>query len=144
MRYLLLLFSLYGLPLLAQFPTASPESQGFDPERLQRLNNYMQQLVDDGVLPNAQTLVLRGGQLIHRGTFGYSDLEQKTPARPDDIYRIASQTKALVTVALMMEFEKGKFLLEDPVSRYIPAFAEMRVIKDHDPDTKEYTTEPAK
>ncbi|MEL7159164.1 MAG: serine hydrolase domain-containing protein, partial [Bacteroidota bacterium] len=144
MRYLLFLCCLCSLPLLAQFPTATPESQGFDPERLQRVSDYMQQLVDDGILPNAQTIVLRRGQMIHRGTFGYSDLEQKTPARPDDIYRIASQTKALVTVGLMMEFEKGQFLLEDPVSKYIPAFAEMRVLKDHDPDTKEYTTEPAK
>ncbi|MFK8164829.1 MAG: serine hydrolase domain-containing protein [Lewinella sp.] len=123
--------------------TASPESLGFDSERLERINVLMEGFVDQGIIPNAQTIVLRRGKVVHRGTFGYSDLEKKTPSRPDDIYRIASQTKAMVTVALMMEYEKGKFLLEDPLEKYLPAFANMRVFKSHDGDRKEFTTEPA-
>ena len=127
----------------AQMPTATPAELGFDAERLARVNTFVQGLVDDGIVPNAQTLIARRGRIVHRESFGYSDLEKKTAARKDDIYRIASQTKAMVTVGLMMEFEKGKFLLEDPVSKYIPAFAEMRVIKEIDPDTKSYITEAA-
>ena len=124
--------------------TVNPASQGFDAERLSRVNALMQGFVDDGVIPNAQTLVMRRGQVVHRASFGYSDLERKTASRPDDIYRIASQTKALVTACLMMEYEKGKFLLEDKLADYIPAFAKMRVIKDHDEESGAYTTEPAK
>lgn len=124
--------------------TALPESMGFDLERLENINILMQGFVDEGIIPNAQTIVLRRGKVVHRGTFGYSDLENKTPSRPDDIYRIASQTKAMVTVGLMMEYEKGKFLLEDPLEKYLPAFADMRVFKTHDAGRKEFTTEPAK
>lgn len=145
MRYLpLLLVLLLCTGVRAQQLTpATPASQGFDAERLERVNTYMQGLVDDGIIPNAQTLVARNGKIVHRGTFGLADLEQQTAAKPDDIYRIASQTKAIVTVGLMMEWEKGKFLLEDPVSKYIPAFADLRVLKEQDPETGEYTTEPA-
>ncbi len=145
MRYLpLLLVFLLGTSGRAQSLTpATPTSQGFDAERLTRIDTYMQGLIDQSIIPNAQTLVARNGKIIHRGTFGFSDLEQQTPSRADDIYRIASQTKAIVTVGLMMEWEKGKFLLEDPVSKYLPAFAEMRVLREQDPETGEYITEPA-
>ena len=140
---LILVSLLTTLTLTAQLPTGDPVAAGFSPERLERLDNYFQSLINQGTLPNAQTLILRHGKVIHRGTYGYSDLENRTPARPDDIYRIASQTKALVTVGLMMEYERGKLLLEDPVSKYLPVFADMQVLKDHDPETGAYTTEPA-
>ncbi|MBC6994867.1 serine hydrolase domain-containing protein [Neolewinella lacunae] len=137
-------FTLVFLPAArAQFTPDRPENQGFDPVRLQRVDAFLQGLVDDGVIPNAQTFVARRGKIVHRGTYGFSNLEQRTPSLPDDIYRIASQTKALVTVGLMMEYEKGRFLLEDPVAKYIPAFANVRVVKDFDATTKEYTTVPA-
>jgi len=123
---------------------ADPASLGFDAERLHRIDDLMQGFVDDGVIPNAQTLIMRRGRLVHRATFGYSDLAKKIPAQPGDIYRIASQTKALATACLMMEFEKGKFLLEDKVADYIPSFGKMRVIKEHGENPGEYTTEPAK
>lgn len=124
--------------------TVDPASLGFDADRLERINVLMQGFVDDGVIPNAQTLIMRRGQLVHRATFGYSDLAKKTPAKPDDIYRIASQTKALATACLMMEFEKGKFLLEDKLSDYIPAFKDMQVITEQGKKRGEYKTEPAK
>jgi len=124
--------------------TVDPASLGFDTERLERINGLMQGFVDDGVIPNAQTLIMRRGQVVHRATFGYSDLAKQVPSKTDDIYRIASQTKALATACLMMEYEKGKFFLEDKVADYLPAFKDMRVIKDHDKATGEYTTEPAK
>ena len=143
LHYLFPLLLLLSTPLPAQTPTKIT-AHGFDPARLARVDAYMKQLVAEGVIPNAQVLILRRGEVAHRGTFGYSNLEQRTPARPDDIYRIASQTKAMVTVALMMEYEKGKFLLEDPVSNYLPAFANMRVLTESDAERGTYATEPAK
>ena len=137
----LLLVLLTTLTLTAQLPTGDPTKAGFSPKRLARLDSYFQNLVDQGTLPNAQTLILRHGKVIHRGTYGYSDLENRTPARPDDIYRIASQTKALVTVGIMMEYEKGKLLLEDPVSKYIPSFANLATVKDYDESTDTYFME---
>jgi len=120
-----------------------PANQGFDADRLSRIDTFMQSLVDDGIIPNAQTLVARNGKIIHRSTLGMADRERQLPARPDNIYRIASQTKAIVTVGLMMEWEQGKFLLEDPVGKYIPAFKKMRVFKEQDSETGKFTTYPA-
>ncbi len=127
-----------------EMASALPATLGFDAERLTRIDDLVQGFIDEGVIPNAQTLVLRHGKVVHRNTYGFSDLEGKKPARADDIYRIASQTKAMVTVCLMMEYEKGRFLLDDPLSKYLPAFASMRVFKSVDEERGEYTTEPAK
>ena len=123
---------------------ADVRALGFDPERLARVDGFLSDLVTDGVVPNAQALVLRRGRVVYRSHFGYADLERRTPVRADAIYRIASQTKAMVTVALMMEFERGKFLLEDPVADYIPAFREPRVIVEHGSEPGTYVTEPAR
>ena len=143
-RLLLLLLILTGTYTLPAQTDANCDELGFDPVRLARVDAYMQGLVDQGVIPNAQVLILRRGQTAHRGSFGYSDLEKQTPAQPDDIYRIASMTKAQVTVGLMMEYEKGKFLLDDPVSQYIPAFAGAQVLTKVDKEQGTYETEPAK
>jgi len=144
MRYLSPLLLLLLCTCVRAQKVVSPASQGFDAARLARVDTFLRELVDDGVIPNAQTLIMRRGQLVHRSSYGFADLEQKIPARPDDIYRIASQTKALVTTCLMMEYERGKFLLEDPVSKYLPAYADMRVMVSPAKDGRPMVTEPAK
>ena len=141
---LALFFLLCTCVLAAQLPRTTPEQAGFSPERLARLDGWLQGLVDDGIIPNAQAMILRRGEVVYQNSFGYADLESRKPAGPDAIYRIASQTKALVTVGLMMEYERGKLLLEDPVEKYIPAFAGVRVLKEQDGETGEYFTEKAK
>ena len=141
MRQLLLIFLFLGPPLLTAQTPDRVDAAGFDPARLERLDAWLHGIVADGTVPNVQALVLRRGREVFRATHGYANLERRTPARPDHIYRIASQTKALVTVGLMMEYEKGKFLLDDPVSDYLPAFAAVRVLKAYDAESGTYTTE---
>ena len=142
------LFSLFCLlltcSLFAQLPTGTAAELGFDPGRLARVDSFLQNLVDRGVVPNAQALVARRGEVVLRSTFGLSDMESGRAAKPGDIYRIASQTKALVTVGLMQLYERGAFLLEEPIANYIPAFREMQVLGKQDSLTGEYAMIPAK
>jgi CubicO group peptidase (beta-lactamase class C family) len=125
-------------------PAKSPANVGFAPERLARLDALLQGFVDQGIAPNAVTFVARRGQVIHHKAFGYSNLEKRTPLKTDDLFRIASQTKALTTAALLMLLEEGKFLAEDPISKYIPAFKNPKVLTTHNAETGQYETRPAK
>jgi CubicO group peptidase (beta-lactamase class C family) len=104
-------------------PAATPESVGLSAERLQRLRAVMQQYVDEGRVAGLVTYVARNGRVAHHEAFGKADVEAGVPMKKDTIFRIASQTKAFTSVAVMMLVEEGKVGLADPVSRYIPAFA---------------------
>lgn len=136
---LLLLFLIVSSSLFAQprpqtFTIArSPAEAGFSTERLKRLDAFLQGLIDEGIAPNAVTFVAHRGQVVHYKAFGYSNIEKKTPLKRDAIYRIASQTKAITTVTLMTLFEEEKFLLDDPISKYIPAFKNPEVLVRYDP-----------
>ncbi|HEX2974975.1 MAG TPA: serine hydrolase domain-containing protein [Bacteroidales bacterium] len=113
-----------------------PVSVNVSPERLARIDNVIKQYVDSGWIAGATGLIARNGKIVYNNAFGFSDIEKKTPLRNDDIFRIASQTKAITSVAAMMLFEEGKFLLDDPVSKYIPEFAGPVVLeKFNDKDT---------
>jgi CubicO group peptidase (beta-lactamase class C family) len=120
------------------------EIHGFSTERLKRLDDFMQSYIDQGLAPNAVTFVARRGKIVHFKAFGYSNLANKSLVKQDDIFRIASQSKAITTVALLTLFEEGKFLLEDPISKYIPAFKNPKVLESFDKQTLEYKTRPAK
>ena len=113
-----------------------------NPQRLERVDSFLQQLVERDIVPNVQALVLHGGKEVYRSTFGVADVASGRAARSDDIYRIASQTKALVTVGLMKLFERGAFFLEDPISKYIPSFAGTQVLGELDSVSGEYALEP--
>jgi CubicO group peptidase (beta-lactamase class C family) len=91
-----------------------------DAARLNRIDSLLQSYVDQGILPHALTFIVKDGQVIHNKTFGWRNVARQEPLRKDDIFRLYSQTKAVVTVALMTLFEQGKFQLDDPVSKYIP------------------------
>ena len=106
---------------------APKDSLGFDAERLGRLDAVLHRYVDDGRLPGVQTLISRRGQLVHRDCYGLTDIEAGTAVEEDTLYRIFSMTKPITSVALMMLFEEGHFLLEDPVSRWLPEFADLQV-----------------
>jgi CubicO group peptidase (beta-lactamase class C family) len=101
--------------------------QGFERDRLGRLDAVLHRYVDDGKIPGVQTLVSRRGELVHRDVYGCTDVEAGTPVAPDTLYRIYSMTKPLTSVALMMLFEEGAVLLENPVSRWLPELADLRV-----------------
>jgi CubicO group peptidase (beta-lactamase class C family) len=115
-------------PLRAEAPPATtPESVGLSGERLERLRAGMQQYVDEGKVAGLVTYVARGGRVAHLEAFGKADVEAGRPMKTDTIFRIASQTKALTSVAAMMLVEEGKIGLADPVSRFIPAFKKTTV-----------------
>ncbi len=128
-------------PLLKE---ASPESACMSTERLARIDNMLQQAVDSCWTAGAVGFIARDGKIIYEKAFGVSDLGTRIPMKTDDIFRIASQTKAVVSVAAMMLFEEGKFLLDDPVSKYIPEFAHNQVLDEFNEKDSTYTTIPAK
>jgi CubicO group peptidase (beta-lactamase class C family) len=107
---------------------ASPEAVGLSTERLGRLTQVMQDAARDRQVAGTVTLVVRDGQVAYLEAAGAADLEQGTPMRTDTIFRIASMTKAVVSVGIMMLVEEGKVALTDPVSKFIPAFAKTTVL----------------
>ena len=108
-----------------------PAEVGVSAARLDRLAAGMQGMVDDGRLAGVVTLMSRGGKLVHAHVAGVQDIESGAPMERDSIFRIYSMTKPITGVALMMLYEEGKWRLGDPVSRYIPGFAKLKV---HDGD----------
>ena len=108
--------------------TESLESSGFSSERLQRIDKNMNQWVSKGLTQGSVGMIIRSGKIVFYNAAGYNDIEAKAPMQKDAIFRIASQTKAITSVAVMMLYEEGKFLLDDPVSKYIPSFADEKVL----------------
>ena len=106
----------------------SPESVGFSSARLARINTVMQRYVDQRKLAGMVTLVARRGQTVHFETCGMADVATGTPMRHDTLFRIYSMTKPITSAALLMLFEEGRFQLSDPIARYIPAFADVKVL----------------
>lgn len=104
-----------------------PAEAGFDPARLGRVNGVLDRYVDAGRLPGWLLLVSRDGRVVHLAASGRRHVEDGLPVQPDTLWRIYSMTKPITSVAVMMLFEEGHFELTDPVSRFIPSFADMRV-----------------
>jgi CubicO group peptidase (beta-lactamase class C family) len=125
----LVAIALLGVPagLRADDPLVAPESVGFSAEGLKALQGTMRALVDDGKLAGVTTLVARHGKVVYRDAYGVQDLATKRPVATDTLFRIASMTKPIVGVAMMMLWEQGKWTLDDPVARHIPAFAALEV-----------------
>lgn len=111
---------------------SSPATLGFAPERLARIDTAFQRYVDDGKMAGAVALVMRHGQVAYFRAFGDADREAHRPMTTDALFRIASQTKAVTSVAVMMLVEEGRLALSDPVSRYIPSFAHTSVLTRSD------------
>ena len=105
----------------------SPESQGFSTDRLNRINELLARYVDAGKLAGTMSLVARRDEIVHWQCLGHRDLASGAPLTPDTIFRIYSMTKPITGVAVMMLFEEGHFLLDDPVAAFIPQLGEMQV-----------------
>jgi CubicO group peptidase (beta-lactamase class C family) len=123
---------------------ATPESQGMSADRLARIDSVFIQAVDRGEIPGAVALVARNGKIVYYKAFGMADNQSGKTMKRDDIFRIASQTKAVTATAVMMLWEEGKFRLDDPISKYIPEFKNPALIKSFNPKDTTYTIEPAK
>ncbi len=113
-----------GQPAL---PTAKPENVGMSGERLTRLSDGMKSLVDEHRLAGVVTMVARHGKVIEFEATGKRDIAANLPMQKDSIFRIYSMTKPITGVAMMMLFEEGKWQLNDPVAKYIPEFANLKV-----------------
>jgi CubicO group peptidase (beta-lactamase class C family) len=105
----------------------SPDSVGLSAERLERLSDALQAYVDDGKVAGSVTLVARRGRIAYFEAFGSRDAQASAPMQTDAIFRIASQSKAIVSVAAMTLVEEGKLLLTEPVGKYLPEFLETKV-----------------
>lgn len=108
-------------------PSASPESVGMSSERLSLLKGWMQSYVDEGKLPGCHTVIARRGKLVYSDYVGQRDIAGNLPTLDNGIYRIYSMTKLITTVAAMMLYEEGRFQLDNPISRFLPGFADMKV-----------------
>ncbi len=115
---------------------------GLSAERLGRIDRMLEEAVADGEIPGAVALVARNGEIVYHKAFGQSDARQGTPFEKDDIFRIASQTKAITSTAVMMLWEEGRFRLDDPISKFIPEFANTGVIDTFEERDSSFTTKP--
>ncbi|MCA0933314.1 beta-lactamase family protein [Lutimonas saemankumensis] len=107
---------------------ANPETVGMSEERLSFIDDAVMESIEKKEIPGAVALVARKGKIVYYKAFGMADREAKRTLKKDDIFRIASQTKAITSTAVMMLWEEGKFRLDDPISKYIPEFKDPMVL----------------
>ena len=112
----------------ASLPTSKPEQSGMSTDRLKRLSAAMRGYIERGEVPGTVILVARHGHIVQLEAQGSMDLESRTAMRKDSIFRIASMTKPITSVAVMMLMEEGKYLLTDPISKFIPEFKNPKVL----------------
>ncbi|HQX56774.1 MAG TPA: serine hydrolase domain-containing protein [Pyrinomonadaceae bacterium] len=115
-----------------QLPKAKLTELGISAEKLENLSTVLNSYVKDGRLAGSVAMVLRNGKVVYLNSFGYRDLESRSPMRTDSIFRIASQSKALTSVGIMIMQEEGKLLISDPLSKYLPEFANTTVAQPKD------------
>ena len=133
----LLLAALVLAPAFAAEPElqhAKPADVGMDAAGLEKLNEAMHGMVDGGQLAGVVTMVSRKGKVVHFDAYGKRDIENGLAVEKDTIFRIYSMTKPIIGVALMTYYDEGRFTLDDPVSKFIPEFAELKVAKKDGPD----------
>ena len=141
----LLLFCLFPSLLGQKVPRIQPEEAGMAADRLARIETVMQQYIDQGKMAGLVCLLVRNGGVVYEKNLGKLDVAKATPIPPDAIFRIASQSKAITSVAVMILVEEGRLRLNDPVSKFIPEFKDSRVaVKSDEPGAKGYITVPAK
>ena len=134
------------VPDMDGVPAAEPAAVGMSSERLDRLDRVMQGYIDRNEVAGVVTLVARRGKVVHFSALGQRDVEAGAPMTHDAIFRIASMTKPIASVALMMLYEEGRFQLRDPIAKWLPEFADMQVAVPAPPQerlTGRYKTAPA-
>lgn len=132
--------SLQNSPPLSE---ASPASVGVSEERLMRIDEMLNQAIENNTIPGAVALVARNGKIIYHRAYGMADNEAGRNLKEDDIFRIASMTKAVTSTALMMLWEDGKFQLDNPIAWYIPEFKDMLIFEALNDADSSFTGRPA-
>ena len=126
--FFLVLLAAGSVAVAQDLPTAPPAQLGLDPDRLERIATLVEEAVNRQEVAGAVTLVARLGRVGHLEAVGWRDVERRAPMETDTLFRIASMTKAVTSVAAMRLYESGALMLDDPVSRYLPAFASVEVL----------------
>jgi len=144
-----LLLIVFQLPVFAQHSSnalveGSAELAGMSEKRIQLLDQFIQDYVNKGYIPGGVFLIARDNTIVYNKCFGFRSADKKVPYKNDDIFRIASMTKAFTTVAVMQLYEQGKIGLDDPVQNYIPAFKNSKVLDQFNEKDSSYTTLPVK
>jgi CubicO group peptidase (beta-lactamase class C family) len=119
-----------GVMAQEDLPVATPESVGMSGKRLERIKAFMQEYIDTNQIAGGVTLVARKGKVVHFEAQGWRYKEENQPMTKDTLFSLASMTKPIVSTALMMLWEDGKFLLDDPISKWLPSYAKKQVLVD--------------
>lgn len=122
----------------------SPEAYGFSSEKLNKIDNYIEKSVRENKIPGAVALVRKNNKIIYNKAFGYADTENKIKFSKNHIFRIASMTKAVTSLGVLMLWEKNKFDLDDPIENYIPSFKNLKILKSFNKEDSTYTVKKAK
>jgi CubicO group peptidase (beta-lactamase class C family) len=130
----------HSLPLAE----APPHVAGMSAERLARIDAMCEEAVANSSIPGVVALVARKGQVVYHRAFGMADKATNRKLKRDDIFRIASQSKAITATAVMMLWEEGRFQLDDPIAGFIPEFKDAGVLKSYDEAAGTWTTEPVR
>ncbi|QDA61143.1 serine hydrolase domain-containing protein [Hymenobacter jejuensis] len=146
---LLLLFSGYTTSAQTAAPVATRPAAKAKPSAsaqasLPAIDQLLREYTEANRVPGAIALIMRDGHVIYRKAFGLNDVNAKTPLQADAIVRIASQTKAITSAGVMMLYDEGKFQLDDPISKYLPAFRNPKVLATFNEQDSTYTTVPAR
>lgn len=124
-------------------PEVSANTVGMSQDRLARIDILLTNAIKDNKIPGAVALIAKQGKIVYYKAFGMANNESKEALKLDHIFRIASQTKAITSTAVMMLWEEGKFSLDDPISKYIPEFSKPQVLESFNEADSSYTTKPA-
>jgi CubicO group peptidase (beta-lactamase class C family) len=130
MRFTKLLLVLISFLFLGEVSGQAPKIiAGINIDRVKRLDKFVQSEIDKGNIPGAVTMIIHNGTVVHQGALGYKNVSTKTPMAIDDLFYIQSMTKPIISTAFMMLYEEGYFKLDDPVSKYLPEFKNLRVVR---------------
>ncbi len=138
----LFVFSLLQSQVTSQLIDTPPKKAGVSSSRLTKIGNMIQESIDKDQIPGAVALIAKNGKIVYYKAFGDANASGEDLEK-DDIFRIASQTKAITSTAVMMLWEEGKFQLDDPISKYIPEFKDPQLLESFKEDDSSYTTKPA-
>lgn len=121
---------LIGASLYGQLPTVLPEEEGMSSERLNRITELSQQYVDSSRVAGIVTMIARNGKIVYFDATGSRSMDDATPVKKDDLFRIYSMTKPITAIAAMQLYEQGKFHLNDPVTKFIPELKDLQVMEN--------------
>ena len=127
---ILVALSLWSVTAARELPVAKPEEVGMSSAKLATVDDILKGFIAEKKLAGCIVAIARKGKVVHFGTYGKMDVERDKPMKPDSIFRIYSMSKAITTAAALILFDEGKYELDDPVSKYIPEFKELSVLRE--------------